>query len=170
MDPTILAAIVVSAAGSPVLLNMLNGRQQRKSKEQDYRRQDEVAARLETRQDAQAAKAAEAARDLIESNKLVADAAKEAAQITVARLDVIHTLVNSQMTAAIQSELDATEREVVLMREVIGLNSVAGRSPTEESMGAVMATEAKIRELRVTLAERHRQDAIAKAQALLNAQ
>jgi hypothetical protein len=165
VDPIVLVAVLGAASGSPVLLSVLNSRAQRKANLQEYKRQDQIADRLEKRQDAQAEKVEKAAALLVVSNREVADAAKAASDVTIARLDVIHTLVNSQMTAAIQSELDATEANVVLMREIIGLNSVAGRNPTEASMDAVKATEVRIRELRVTLAERHRQDEIAQAQA-----
>jgi hypothetical protein len=162
VDPITLVAIIGAGSGSPVLLSLLNGRQIRKGKEQDYARQDAVAAKAE----AAAERASVAAEGIRVANEHVASETRQ----TNKKLDVIHALVNSQMTAAIQSELDATEREVVLMREIIGINSAAGRNPTEDSMVAVKATEERIRELRVTLKERHRQDEIAQAQTLVDQQ
>jgi methanogenic corrinoid protein MtbC1 len=81
-------------------------------------------------------------------------AAAAAAAVTNGKLDVIHTLVNSNMTAAMQAELDAIRRELAMMREVVALNLAAGREPTMETLAAIEATEAKITELSSHLAER----------------
>lgn len=77
------------------------------------------------------------------------------------KLDVIHTLVNSSMTAAMQSEHDATVRELAMMNEVIALNRAAGRAPSKEALAALLSTDSKITELRATLAERAKQTDIA---------
>jgi hypothetical protein len=67
---------------------------------------------------------------------------------------VIHSLVNSQMTAAIQAELSATVNSLVLMREVLALHKAQGRELDSMSVKTVNATEQKIAELRATLEER----------------
>lgn len=73
---------------------------------------------------------------------------------TNGKLDVIHVLVNSNMTAAMQAELDAIKREIVMMREVAALNLAAGREPTVEALAAIEATQVKIAELESQLADR----------------
>jgi hypothetical protein len=65
---------------------------------------------------------------------------------TNSKLDTIHTLVNSNMTAALQSELDATRRELVWMQSV--------SEPTEEAKEAMAVTESRIAELQTQLNER----------------
>ncbi len=164
-------ALVVAVIG-PVILSWLTGRQRRAEKtqdaelrraekEEDWKRQDDVAAQaaeaaalLLQRQDAVAAQAAEAAELLLASNKEIADAAAEATKITSAKLEVIRIDVNSNMTAAMQAELDATEAQVVLMREVIDLKKSAGREPSTEAQALLKAKELRINELKATLKDR----------------
>ncbi|MGA2412710.1 MAG: hypothetical protein ABSG46_20295 [Candidatus Binataceae bacterium] len=114
----------------------------------------EAAVSLTASQTQVASKAAEAAVDLIASQKVVADTLVVANAKTNSKLDVIHALVNSNMTTAMQSELDATVRELAMMREVVALNGAAGRPPSEESLGAIDATQTKINELKAALADR----------------
>jgi hypothetical protein len=84
----------------------------------------------------------------------IAAAAARAAEKTNGKLDVIHTLVNSNMTAAMQAELDAIRREIVMMREVVALNLAAGREPTVEALAAIEDTAVKITALEAQLADR----------------
>lgn len=84
-----------------------------------------------------------------------------ASDITNEKLDTIHILVNSNMTAALQAELDATVRELAMMKEVIALNRAAGRAPSNEASKALEMTQAKIRELTAQLNDRLRQTRIA---------
>lgn len=142
---------------APILLAVIAYRQRRQEKFDEYTRQDQVAARVEDaarkllqRQDEVAAKAAEAAKLLLANNERVAADAEKAN----AKLDVIHTLVNSNMTAALQSEMDATTRELAMMREVVELKRAAGSDPTTEVLAAIEATKMKLGELAATLADR----------------
>ena len=142
-------AAVTSGTISPLLLSMLTNRQRRRDKLEDWARQDAVAA--------QAAAAAEL---LLAANERVASGTK----VTNDKLDVIHTLVNSSMTAAVQAEHDATVRELAMMREVVALHRAAGREVSGESLAAIAATESKIAELKTTLADRLAQSKIVEAQ------
>ena len=169
---TLLVALVVAVIG-PVLLAYLTNRSRRQDKQEDWARQDAVAAQaaeaarlLLERQDAVAAQAREAARLLLDSNERVA----ETAAVTNGKLDVIHTLVNSNMTAAMQAELDATTRELAMMREVIALNKAAGRQPSTDALAAIESTTHKIRELEAALADRLQQTHVVEAQAKAQAQ
>jgi hypothetical protein len=107
------------------------------------------------RQDAVAAKAEEAARLLLAANERVSEDSK----ITNGKLDVIHELVNSSMTAAMQGEHDAMTRELAMMREVIALKKANGHAPSVETLGTIEATEARIAELNAMLADRSKQSA-----------
>jgi len=169
VDPTSIIVAVVSLVGvlavgilAPAWLLSRTERIHHEDREADWARQDQVAAKAE-----------KAAADLAKSQKMIADKAAEAAELLLAnnervartqqetngKLDVIHTLVNSNMTAAMQSEFDAVARELAMMREVAALKQAAGQEPSPETLAAISATEAKLHELDAALADR------AKAQA-----
>jgi len=120
----------------------------RQERLEDFARQDEVALRLhQTTVEAQqeAHKAVLVAED-------TADAAQATARSMNDKLDVIHILVNSDMTTAIQNELTAS----LLLLEV--LKRVHGDGPmTEDTVKLVQDTEEKIANLRMVLADRERQ-------------
>ena len=142
-------ALVVAVIG-PLILTWLTGRQRAHEKKQDWERQDAVAAEAARQQKEVADQAAEAARLLVKQNELVAETARQ----THDKLEVIRVDVNSNMTAAMQAELDATIREHAMMKEVITLKEAAGSRPTEEARVAVKATEDRIAELRAKLRDR----------------
>ena len=91
-----LATAILTGTVSPILVGWFAAKRDRRNKKEDYDRQDVVAA-----------KAAEAAILLLAANERVA----KTAAVTNQKLDVIHTLVNSNMTAAMQAELDAINKE-----------------------------------------------------------
>lgn len=172
MDVIIVAIIVaISSTVGPVLLVLANGRQRTKEKQEDYARQDLVAAKA----DAVAVKAAEAAELLLaKQNQIAAQAAEaasllvannaleaETSKITIGKLDVIHTLVNSSLTKAIQDQLDANIATLALLNEVISLRS---GGPSEETLAVKAKLEAKITELQVQLADRVKSAAIVQKQ------
>lgn len=68
--------------------------------------------------------------------------------------DVIHGIVNSAHTAAMQSDLLSTRRSLVLLRRVIADGEDRGRPPTLDELAEVKKTEAKIAELSATIADR----------------
>jgi len=141
----ILIAAIVAFAGiiGPAFLAWVNGNQRRAEKLEDYRREDEVAA-----------KAAEQGKLIVAS--VVANTAEIASNsiTTNGKLDVIHTLVNSNMTQAMQAELDATIAQLVLMREVIDMKKASGVVPSEDTVSAISIIEKRIAELTVQLQER----------------
>ncbi len=163
-DPIVIALIAAIAGlgtvASPLILSYMSNRQRRAEKLEDWAREDRVAAQ-----------AAEAARLLLAANERVARTAADTnarvartAARTDAKLDAIHTLVNGGLTAAIQAEYNATVRQLALMREVVELRRVAGRTPSEpspEAVAAIEATAARVDELRTALADRAAQTDIA---------
>jgi hypothetical protein len=155
VDPTVQVALIVAVFGfiGPVVTAAVTYMVHRAEKRQDYARQDAVAAKA-----AEAARKADTvAASLLASNKRVAETAKTAADglvVTNNKLDMIHTLVNSQMTAAMDAELRATQRELAMMREVISLKAAAGHEPSAKSLNEIISTENKVKELRAKLADR----------------
>jgi hypothetical protein len=164
VDPTSIVVAAVSLIGvlavgilAPAWLLSRTERIHREDRQADWDRQDQVAEKAE-----------KAAADLAKSQKRIADKAEEAATLLLAnnervaqtqaetngKLDVIHTLVNSNMTAAMQSEFDAVSRELAMMREVAALKQAAGQEPSAETTAAIGATEAKLHELDAALADR----------------
>jgi hypothetical protein len=78
--------------------------------------------------------------------KVYAEQAAATAAETNTKLDSIHVLVNSNLTASKQSELDATRRELLLLKAV--------PLPDEEALAATKLAEARIAELEAQLADR----------------
>jgi hypothetical protein len=127
----------------------------------DWNREDEKSKHLE-----EVAKQAEkAAKLLLDSNKQIATAALESSKIVNAKLEVIRVDVNSNMTAAMQAELDATEGQIALLREVVELKKSAGTKPTQEALSYITAKDQRISELRATLKDRLNHSAAAAAEA-----
>ncbi len=151
---TIIVAIVVSLI-SPLIVSYFNSRSFTKQKKLDWDREDEIEKRKRNQ-------AEEAARLLLAANERVAATAK----ITNNKLDRIHTLVNSNLTASMQAELDATVRELVMMKEVVALNKEAGREPSSDALGAISFTENKISELSVIISDRLNQTEATEHQSL----
>lgn len=132
MDPAVVATLVVSvcvAIGAsitaPLILARQAERMRRQDREADWARQDQVAAK-----------------------------AAEAVGTANGKLDVIHDLVNSNLTAAMQAELDALETSAAMMREVIDLKKAAGRPPAQETIIALQAIDAKIAALKTAISNR----------------
>jgi hypothetical protein len=159
-------AIMVAVIG-PTLLTWLQGRQHAADRREDWERQDLVAERLQQRNEEVAARAHDvaiqtqhAAQLLLANNKAV-DAATRA---TNTKLDVIHTLVNSNMTAALQGELDSTRANLVTLRELIGLRVAQGQEPDDDARAALAALEEKVGRLASNLQDRVEQTKVADAQ------
>lgn len=141
---------IVTALLAPAVMAGLQQWFRSMDKQADYERQDKVAADAKSAADLVAIKTAEVARNLKATNEHIAAAASE----QKVQLQEIHALVNSNMTAAMQAELGATTRELVLMIEVIALKKVAGHEPTIESLAASETTKNKIAELTAALSDR----------------
>jgi len=94
------------------------------------------------------------------NSQAIAEAKEQEAEhqkVVTAKLGVIHTLVNSTLTAALQSELDATRREELLLRELIRMREDSGHSVTEDQQATLGATQRKIRELTAAMRDRDEQ-------------
>jgi hypothetical protein len=135
---------------APCVLSVLTGHQARRQQAEDWARQDEVADRLTAAQHAAADKAAEAAELLLESNERVAEAATTQTLLAEGvdrKLDAIHGLVNSTLTAAKESEMAAKESELAALVRLVDF--VAGGSDA----GAIDRLDTQIAGLHTELAE-----------------
>jgi hypothetical protein len=159
--------VVVASLATSVVSPLVMWWTARSTRVQEWARQDQVAQRTED----VAAQAAQAARLLIESNRKIArvqgETAVEAARIATeasAKLDQIHVLVNSSMTEAMQGELDAIERYLAMMRELIEVKRASGSEPTAAALALVTATQDKLDGLRSSMSDRMAQTEVADGQ------
>jgi len=146
---TTVVAVLIGAVVGPVILNVLNNRARRKDKQEDWKREDMVAA-----------KAAEAAKLLLAANERVASQAERAND----KLDVIHTLVNSNVTKEMEARLEGSRRELAGLREIVELRKASGQEPTEEALATIISTEENVHELENDLADRRRQQTVVEQQ------
>lgn len=169
MDPGLVLALssvvtaIIVALGAVVNGNM-NARQIRAAKEQDWARQDAVAAKA----DEVAAQAAKAAKLLLEEQKRttertdeVARLAAESEQRTSAKLEaidaqgrVIHSLVNNKLSLAIEQALAATLALLPFLEEAVARVRAAGLEPPDADLKRLDDTRRSIVDLRATLEQR----------------
>lgn len=166
-NATLLVAIsiaitsMLAAICGPLLLATLSNKHRRRERLEDYERQDAVAAQ-----------AAEAARLLLEAQSEsiartdeVARVARETAAATDSKLDVIHTLVNSQLTTALQNEMRELVHSRAMMLELIELKKANGLQPTHDTLDELGLAKARIAELQTVIEERAAQQQLAERQA-----
>ncbi len=140
------SAIIIAgmmAVASPFVLTVLNRSERRRERIEDFARQDRVAAKVDD----------------------VAATAKTATVQITNQLGVIHTLVNSDMTAARQSELDQVRLNLIMLRRLGSLRHEMGQEPVEEDEVAIASAEGRIGELEAILADRLAQMRIIEAEA-----
>lgn len=90
--------------------------------------------------------------------------AAAAAAVTDGKLNQIHTLVNSDMTAARQSELDQTRAMVIILKRVLALAAARGEKPNIADVAALERTQDRVEELEQILADRLSQFRLAEDQ------
>jgi hypothetical protein len=151
----ILVAVVAvfSSITAPLILAHRTERMHRQDMLADYQRQDEVAK--------EAKAAAEA---LLTQQREAAEAARlrdEASRLLLSRIDAqadrIHTLVNSDMTAARQEELDQAEATIIVLERVIRIAREKGVDPEPEDILALEAAKTRRDKLEQILADRMHQ-------------
>lgn len=184
ISETVVIALVVSII-SPLIVSIISNRQRRNEQLEDYTRRSMVATRAEEterllleRQNIIAEKVQEAANLLAIQQRAVSEKAEETASLllesnervaksallTNGKLDQIHTLVNSNMTAAMTAVLDAREISLQLMKEVSALKAAAGRPPSKSSISAINQAQKKVSKIKADLAHRLKQTEISEKQ------
>jgi len=146
-DGPMIVWVTVIIAVQAVALLLIQGHQRRVEKREDYRRQDEVAARVTAAADQAATAAgllvdrqAESDRQATHTAELLAannEKVAESAAETKVSLRQIDGLVNANLTREKESRL-------VLMREVVELNLAAGRQPSPAAVAAIAELEAEL--------------------------
>jgi hypothetical protein len=153
VDPAVVVTLVVSVAGvifasvtAPLILAHRTERIHRADQLADYQRQDLVA---------------QAARDATVAAQQAARTAQDQAQDASVKLDDlsaqtqrIHTLVNSDMTAARQEELDQAESLIVVLQRVIQLDRDKGVMPDPADVDMLTRTQHRRDQLEQILADR----------------
>lgn len=162
MDVTaalIVAALIVAASSTlcAIYLARQANTQRRAERAEDFAHQDQLAE-----------KASEQTRRLIETNEKIARRTDETARAIEGKLDVVHGLVNSGLTAAKQSELDAVERDLASLKEIVAIHRGAGREPDPATVDSVAQAERRAADLRAELIERRAADAVAHVRAEAN--
>lgn len=138
MDP---AWAAIAAVTSPLALVILNGWQQRKSNRENWRRQDEVAAR-----------AAEVAKVVTQTGATL--------RANQAALEEIHTLVatelvsSAELSEAQHRELVAVEELLARSREVVELKRAMGTEPSVADEDALLELEIRIEAMTRSLSPR----------------
>jgi hypothetical protein len=80
------------------------------------------------------------------------------AKETAVHVEKIHTLVDGNLTASIEATLDATRRELVVLREVARLHEEAGREQDPETRVEIARTTTKVAELEQQIVKRRALD------------
>jgi hypothetical protein len=138
-----------------------DARIRREEKEQDWARQDQVAEKLLKAQAATLVRTDEVARLAAQQSSTVA---LQLAALHTQAVD-IHTLVNSDMTAARQELLDQTRILLGLYERTISADLDAGREPRPADVQALDDAREKVTELTLVLADRLAQQRIVEANA-----
>lgn len=104
-----------------------------------------------------AAKAADAVAHKVEEvkNDLV-----QSTTATNGKLDVIHALSNSALTASMKSDELSQTLNVFMMEGMLKSNEKQGIAPSDEAMSALEQAKGRVEELRKVIAERERQQEI----------
>jgi hypothetical protein len=141
IDAEVLAAFtsgLAVAVASPILGNWLSARERRIEKQEDYRRQDEVAAKVD--------QAAQRATEVARVAAAVATEAASTASDLQAGMKQIHTLVNDNLTNAKFGELSQARISLKVQKRL--------PKPNSDDRAQLKATSTRIRELEVQLRER----------------
>jgi len=156
----ILVALIVSVI-APIMVAYLTNKQNRANKQMDWDRQDAVAREAKRQQNEVAAQAATAADLLLQAQRETASRTEEVARVAAltardqsSQLRQIHTLVNSDMTAARQELLDQTRLLVVLYRKTLDDDKIAGRPSDSQDVKAYDDALVRVDQLQVILADR----------------
>jgi hypothetical protein len=148
-EQVIVLTFIAGVLG-PSVLGLWVTRALSSARRQDLDRHDAVAARVQAVRDAVAVADARRART-----------AEETTAATHARLEQIHTLVNSNLTDAHERELAATRGMLAMMREVVDLKRDRGLEADPESLTLIEETQVRIDRLSRQLVRRAEQTQIA---------
>lgn len=133
---------LVTSVVAPMVMASVQNRHRREEKEEDWKRQDEVAKRAKEASDQQQAVLA----------------------VIDGKVNAIHTLTNAEKTAAIERQLDGAKTQLAMLREIKSLKGRAGKGTLSASDAAILTLQQQIEVMEADLVERARQTAVAEAQ------
>jgi len=144
----------------PVILSIINGYQRKRDKEEDWARQDLVAARVEeaAQKAVEVAKQASvAARLLLQENRRTA----EYNSVTNGKIDAvalqateIHELVNSAMSEEMRRNMESQEAVLLVLLELKEVKETSGLGISEDLIARIEATKSTISDLKTALVDR----------------
>ena len=103
--------------------------------------------------------------DLLERLRLVAvETAAAEAKTANTKLDQIHTLVNSNLTAEFENELELLQSNLALLKAAAETQQATGITPSAETIGVIENTRLRILRLTSVVADRKLQAEIAATQ------
>jgi hypothetical protein len=173
VDPVWIGIFViwVLAPAPAIIVALIERRTRARERAEDIARQDQVARKadetaslLQASQRLTIEKADEVAAVAAQVARSVAAATKADVSETHAQLKQIHTLVNSDMTAARQGELNQARLTLVMLRRIVALTEAAGRDITSAELSEIERTEQRIAELEAIIADRMTQFRLAEAE------
>lgn len=91
-------------------------------------------------------------------------AMRKETQANTAQLGIIHTLVNSTLTAAQQAVIDGAHQNLYLLEDANRLRGLAGEQTTDDQLALIGATRRRIDELTAAMEERLQQTKMADIQ------
>ena len=155
---------IFASVTAPLILAHRTERMHREDQLADYQRQDKVAAAAAAAAVAaqEAARVAQAQAQVAQSQAV--DAASKLDDLS-AQTQRIHTLVNSDMTAARQEELDQAESLIVVLKRIIQLAKDKGIMPDPSDTDSLERTTRRRDQLELILADRMAQFHASEAEA-----
>lgn len=170
LSETVILALIVAvpASLSPLVLRWWDSKsiadakekeaeERRTDKEQDWARQDAVADKL-IASNAKVAASAKASSDIIAASAALTE--EKLAELKVGQ-DQVHTLVNSNLTAAMEAQLEALEGKLIVQVQMHEYKKEAGKKLEPEAIASMEETTRKIADLKKSLEERAIQTKIA---------
>jgi uncharacterized Fe-S cluster-containing radical SAM superfamily protein len=131
---------LVTSTIAPVVMAYVTWRTARSDRRADWLRQDEVARRVKQVALDQAQQAVDTVAGLKSNSQ---------------KLDVVHSLVNSQLQAALQAEHDALVAQLVLIRELVAVRTGEGTGPFPETLATIERISTRVNELAHIIEERN---------------
>jgi hypothetical protein len=156
-----IAGIIITGLVGPQVLARQAAKVRAAEKKEDWARQDEVAARVIAAAAAAEAKADAVAERLVENDTKVTGKLDGLAESQ----EIITTLVDGSYTRAMQSELDAKEALLVVLKREIARDKRDGLPVDEDAVTRVKELKASIVEARKALDARLAAVKVAEKQA-----
>ncbi len=128
---SVWVALIVSVI-APIIVGLITSWNNRVDKRAQWEREDAVAA-----------KSIATTKVLLAANERVAVTTKD----TNNKVDVIHSLVNSNMTATLQAEYESTKRELGLLLHVVELNKKLKHEPNKDIVIEIDRAKMRVAEL-----------------------